>query len=135
MREKRLSEIPVPRDLGIAFTRQIYPLKGIGECLCFCFSSVFDGRKLEMWVMKEYKVESSWIKLFVLSTHRARVTPLNYPISLTKNGEILVLNVDKMLLRLNYKGEVLEYCDYTDKLGFGRCTLYRESLLSLPGDY
>nr|KYP43182.1 F-box/kelch-repeat protein At3g06240 family [Cajanus cajan] len=59
--EKRLSEIPLPRDL--ARSKSIYHVKIMGECLC-----LYSVRS-EPWIMKEYKVHSSWTKLFILRSN------------------------------------------------------------------
>ncbi|RDX72306.1 F-box protein CPR30, partial [Mucuna pruriens] len=132
-RERTLSEIPVPRDLATAFEYEIYPLKVIGGCLCFCFMN-YRTTMLEMWMMKEYKVHSSWTKSFLLPIRHDSFVSIFYPLCFTKNGEILGTDGGKVLAKFNHKGQLLEHSthDCKDRFVLEPCRMYRESLLSLP---
>ncbi|TKY73304.1 F-box protein CPR30 [Spatholobus suberectus] len=102
--ERRLSEIPLPRELQAQFFH--CHLRVLRGCLCLCFAT---PGTTEMWIMKEYKVHSSWTKSFAFST--TTYVPLDdifLPICFTKNGEILGHDGTKTLVRLNDKGELLE---------------------------
>ncbi|KAL2329777.1 hypothetical protein Fmac_017358 [Flemingia macrophylla] len=86
----------------------------------------------EIWVMKEYKVQSSWTKLIRI--------PIRYPLRITKDGGIFgISEISRGSLRLakfNDKGELVDsfVCNgdhvwYDLKYSSG---LNKESLLSLP---
>ncbi|KAK7318647.1 hypothetical protein RJT34_03351 [Clitoria ternatea] len=133
--ERRLSEIALPHDLNMEselLFRNMY-LRVMGGCLTV---TVCYPEKAVIWMMKEYKVHSSWTKLFLLSTSDI---PRNtfIPICFTKNGGILGSNESGRLVKFNDKGELLEHRAYDDEEEtFGSSDLhyftYRESLLSLP---
>ncbi|RDY08303.1 F-box protein CPR30, partial [Mucuna pruriens] len=130
--ERKLSEIPLPPDL--ADRSEIYDLRLMGKCLCLCFLG-YESGPAEMWMMKEYKVQSSWTKLYILP-------PICYPprcyfapICFTRDGEILGYDNSKTLVRLHHRGELLEHRVHGQCEGiyrFPHCGMYRESLLSLP---
>ena len=66
-------------------------LRVMGECLCiFVQRYNWDLATVwEMWSMKEYNVESSWSKLFVLSLAHNPSVRCFRPLCFTKNGEML----------------------------------------------
>ncbi|TKY53461.1 F-box protein CPR30 [Spatholobus suberectus] len=134
--ERRLSKVSLLHNLAIRLESEIYRLMVREGCLCL-YSL---GWKSEMpmpkiWTMKEYKMQPSWTKSFVLSTNYYHLFSTFFPLCFFKNGEILALNDRKTLVRLNDKGELL---DCTRRLDMDRyysaihCAMYRESLLSLP---
>ena len=95
-----------------------------------------------MWMMKEYKVQSSSTTIFEGS--RRMFVSLSFdalygfvPICFTKNGEILGSNSSNKLVRLNDKGELHSHGDEKRRFDYIRdSVMYRETLLSLPGgDY
>jgi hypothetical protein len=97
------------------------------------YGDVHDNSTLEVWVMKEYKVDSPWTKTFVLPL--GGTTPKNFrPICSTKSGDIIGTDGHTELEKYNDQGQLLEYHSYFN----GRCgwqvALYIESLLSLPGN-
>ncbi|TKY75053.1 F-box/kelch-repeat protein [Spatholobus suberectus] len=129
VRERRLSEIPLPHDS--LEPAKIYHLRVMGGCLCLCWTGYGNGTVLaERWTMKKYKVQSSWTKSFVVFN----CYPLRYlffPICFTKNGEILGYDGGKTLVRLNDKGVLLEHRTHGQhKGGYGysllHCGMYRE---------
>lgn len=63
-----------------------------------------------MWTMKEYKVQTSWTKSFVMSTNYYPFLYCFEPICFTKTGEVFGSGGHDRLLRLNVKGELLEIC-------------------------
>ncbi|KAK7340707.1 hypothetical protein VNO77_21417 [Canavalia gladiata] len=134
--ERSLSEIPMPHDLtmGIENETNKLGLSVMERCLCLGYSD--DRHEVaEIWIMKEYKVQSSWIKTNVVSTCD---TPGKFfsPKCFTKSGGIIGTSGFGGLLKFNDKGELLEYRNY-DK-GFYLdgipCVVCRESLLSLPNE-
>ncbi|GAU38609.1 hypothetical protein TSUD_266490 [Trifolium subterraneum] len=86
---------------------------------------------IELWVMKEYKLNSSWTKTLVIPLS----TYFN-PICSTNNGNIIGKSHSSGLhglVKYNDKGQLLEFHSFHD----GRpssAVLYTESLLSLPGN-
>lgn len=134
--EGSLLEIPLSlHDLAVELgdDNKEYHLRVMGGCLCLCYSRV---GMAEIWMMKEYKVESSWTKI-VLSAYD---TPCNsfFPIWFTKCGDIFGSNEVGRLLKLNDKGNLLELRalwkgkgERSYRLLYTR--MYTESLLSLPG--
>jgi len=93
----------------------------------------YGKRRVEIWVMKEYKVHSSWTKALFLPIDG---TPSRYfkPICSTKCGDIVATNGKNGLLKYNDEGQLLEHESYWfDQLETGfQVTMYTESLLSLP---
>lgn len=87
--------------------------------------------------MKEYKVQLSWTKSYILSTKNFPLSYHFFPICFTKNGEILGSNSSNKLVRLNDKGELHSHGDEKRRFDYIRdSVMYRETLLSLPGgDY
>ncbi|KAK4413275.1 putative F-box protein [Sesamum alatum] len=66
-------------------------LTGLGDCLCMCDNSSDD--EIVIWVMKEYGVEKSWTKEFVISKlpdYAGEPYEVVYPIKIFKDGEILM---------------------------------------------
>ncbi|XP_027352266.1 F-box/kelch-repeat protein At3g06240-like [Abrus precatorius] len=132
--DRTLSEIPLPLDLTVQTKYELYSLRVLGGCLSVC-CSVHGCDRDEIWVMKEYKVQSSWTKSFGMYTYDI---PHNHfsPICVTKDGGIFGSNFCGRLEKLNDKGEILEHLTYRRSKGlYGgnlQFALYRESLLPLP---
>ncbi|XP_057434711.1 F-box/kelch-repeat protein At3g23880-like [Lotus japonicus] len=121
--EKRLLEIPMPHGL-------LFP----------CFELWVHGRFLslsimqrdgtcEIWVMKKYKVQTSWTKTLVLSTEI-----YHFPICSTKGGDIVIYSGSKVK---KYSGEGVEQeeqLEYPNHCGLldASVPIYTESMLSLP---
>jgi len=86
---------------------------------------------VEIWVMKEYKVHSSWTKALVFSID---VIPTHYfsPICCTKSGDIIGTDGEVGLVKYDEKGQFLEYTSYYKENCTSRVAMYTESLLSLP---
>ncbi|KAG4941790.1 hypothetical protein JHK87_045661 [Glycine soja] len=135
--ERGLFEIPLPPDFAvkdqISVENQIYDLRVMEGCLCLCVAKMGCGTTI--WMMKEYKVQSSWTKLIVPIYNQCHpFLPVFYPICSTKKDEFLGSN-HKTLVKLNKKGDLLEHqarWHYMDCTILVHCGVYRESLLSLP---
>ncbi|GAU41603.1 hypothetical protein TSUD_196730 [Trifolium subterraneum] len=84
------------------------------------------NRIVEIWVMKEYKVDSSWTKTLVY--------PFDHysPICSTKSGDIIKTNGRTQLAKYNDQGQLLERHSYFNDRHVCEVALYIESLLSLP---
>ncbi|XP_058726921.1 F-box/kelch-repeat protein At3g06240-like [Vicia villosa] len=132
--ERKLFEMPYPN--GVGQNSDHYELWVYQEFLSLWTMDCKNSR-IEIWLMKEYNVNSSWIKAIVfpvqiLSPHQFS------PICSTKNGDIIVTNGTR-LLRYNDKGELIEGSSYRcfpdSAVSRGSPSIvYTESFLSLPGD-
>jgi hypothetical protein len=83
---------------------------------------------VEIWVMKEYKVHSSWTKTHVLPTDGI---PNNFfsPLCSTKSGDIVGVDYHNRLVKYNDERPLLGHRSYRNNPA-----VYTECLLSLPGD-
>ncbi|XP_057427586.1 F-box/kelch-repeat protein At3g23880-like [Lotus japonicus] len=121
--EKRLLEIPRPVDLYahdfLCFTLWVH--RG------FFSLSVVRRDTIEIWVMKKYKVQSSWAKTLVISLNHL------YPLCSTKGGDIVMLSGLKLT---KYSDEGVQGEQQLECINFGTLNsavpLYTESMLSLP---
>jgi len=126
--EKKLLDMSLPDDLEHEPT--YCDLWVFGE-----FLSVWtmENDRVEIWVMKEYKVHSSWTKTLVLSVD---VIPTRYfsPICCTKSGDIIGSDGTAGLVKYDENGQFFEHISYCIEDCGSRVAVYTESLLSLPGD-
>ena len=89
---KNLSKIPLPHIRGF-----FGDLKPLGVCLAVCNNN---ANEIEIWVMKEYKVESTWTRhVIVLPSVRLTSTPHSF----TKGGKLIATN-DSGHVKFNDKG-------------------------------
>ncbi|XP_061344246.1 F-box protein CPR1-like [Gastrolobium bilobum] len=109
--------------------------------LCYCWSRGTSEAMIEIWTMKEYKVQSSWTKSAVSITFLMAPDIYLSPICFTEGGEIVVGSDDRgVLMKLNGEGKLLNYRKYNRgfvesmSLSNPFSIMYRESLLSLPSD-
>ncbi|XP_045831787.1 F-box only protein 8-like [Trifolium pratense] len=135
--ERNFLEIYLPDDLEIYLPDdpEYEPLECnlwvFGECL-----SVWTMRDdiVEIWVMKEYNVHSSWTKTLVFSID---VIPTRCfsPACCTKSGDIIGRDLDNGLVKFDNKGQLLEHSSYfKGEHRESRVAMYTESLFSLPGN-
>jgi F-box interacting protein len=125
--EKKMFEMPVPSDFAQRFLGNLWVF---GEFLSLWVKD-YDNDTIVIWVMKEYKMHSSWTKTLVLPL---RGIPDHYfqPIYSTKNGDIIGRNHGTRLVKYNDKGQLLgqrSICNSQSEV-----VMYTESLLSLLGD-
>jgi len=130
--ERKLLEMHLPDyyDGILGYCR----LSLFGEFLSLCEN--YHG-KVKIWVMKEYKVHSSWTKTLVILNDDVPDAVPHYftPMYSTKNGDIIgTTNKGNALVKYNDKGQLLGYCSYCDDPDGSQVVMYTESLLSLPGD-
>ncbi|XP_058753746.1 F-box/kelch-repeat protein At3g06240-like [Vicia villosa] len=86
----------------------------------------------KVFVMKEYKVHSSWTQTLVLRIDGVP-TKNFYPVCCTKNGDIIAtVNDGTELVKLNDEGMLLGNHTYGDQPFMFQVVMYTESLLSLP---
>ncbi|KAK2411907.1 F-box/kelch-repeat protein [Trifolium repens] len=88
---------------------------------------------VEIWVMKEYRVHSSWTKTLVLVLPIDGI-PTSYfsPLGCTKSGQIVGTNGDNGLVKYDDKGQLLEHHSYCNDRSGSQLIMYTESLLSPP---
>ncbi|XP_058737433.1 F-box/kelch-repeat protein At3g23880-like [Vicia villosa] len=130
LKETRMSEIALPDEFIFSLTNTSfieYDLLVLGGLI-----SVWNVEKytIEIWVMQEYKVHSSWTKTLNFSFFPA---PDFSPLCFTKCGDIVGTVRGGGLVKLNDKGLLLEHHAYGNYyFNRSQMTLYTESLLSLP---
>ncbi|KEH26511.1 putative F-box associated interaction domain-containing protein [Medicago truncatula] len=124
--ERKLFEIPLPdHDFHYQFSHR--HLWVFGDFLSL-LDVDYGNHTSKIWVMKEYKVRSSWNKKLVLP--RCDI----FPVYSTKNYDIIGTNYVNLLVKYNDKGQLLGQHYFRENLRSSRVVLYTESLLSLPGD-
>ncbi|CAJ2655653.1 unnamed protein product [Trifolium pratense] len=123
--DRKLFEIPLPDYFHQV---SVFDMWVFGE-----FFSLWarDCRKgtIEVWVMKEYKLNSSWTKTLVLPLSNFSIFN---PICSNNNGDIIGTSQWSRLVKSNNKGQPLEFRSFRN--GPHDIVMYTESLLSLPGD-
>jgi len=122
--ERKLIEIPLPVDVDYDSTRcGLWVFRGFLSLWVLSYDAI------DIWVMEEYRVHSSWSKTLVLPVGP---TDFIFPICCTKSGDIVVTNGSYGLVKYNNKGEFLERNSFgKDALVF-LLAMYTESLLLLP---
>ncbi|KAK2379244.1 hypothetical protein QL285_067063 [Trifolium repens] len=96
------------------------------------YAKDYGKRTIEIWVMKEYKLNSSWTKTFVFPLDITSNFPIFNPICSTNNGDIIGTSSSSKMVKYNNKGQLLEFRSF--RSGVSEVVLYTESLLSLPGN-
>ncbi|KAL5065016.1 hypothetical protein RYX36_026753, partial [Vicia faba] len=129
--ERKLSYMHLPRHSN---GEQCSGLWVYGEFLSV-YAKNNSNVTVEIWVMKEYKVNSSWTKTIVLPVDLV-VCPNEdfYPLCCTKNGDIFGTDEDDGLVKYDKNGRFLEQHSYSNYNLRCDVTMYIDSLLSLPGD-
>jgi len=90
------------------------------------------NHSVEIWVMEEYKVQSSWTKTIVVSAESIPAGLYFYPICYTEGGDIFGTNGSTGLAKYNDKGQLQEHRSYCNGSYGSRVAVYTESLLPLP---
>jgi F-box interacting protein len=131
--QRKLSEVHFPDDFDCQLDD--CGLWVFGEFLSLWSMNYQNNTKaVEIWVMKEYKVPSSWTKAIVL---RVDGIPKEYfiPLCFTKSGYIIGTDISGTgLAKYNDKGQLLEYHSYSHDWRGLQMAPYIESMLSLPAD-
>ncbi|KAI9128876.1 hypothetical protein K1719_000359 [Acacia pycnantha] len=125
--QRKLIDISLPDDFfqSLEFTY-------LGTLGGYLSLSVLDD-EVEIWLMKEYGMKSSWTKSMVVSVEIPRGHYF-FPLCLTKTSKIMGSDRSDVgrLVKCNDKGKVLEYREYDYKVDEPNAIIYTESLLSLP---
>ncbi|KAK7295544.1 hypothetical protein RJT34_18454 [Clitoria ternatea] len=131
--DKTLSEILLPHELTDGIVYELYSLRLMGGCLTVGCTVKGVGID-ELWVMKEYKVHSSWTKSITILTFDISNNHFS-PIHVAKDG-IFGSNFSGLLEKVNHEGEVLEHLPYRRTKGCHggnlQSAMYVESLLPVP---
>jgi F-box interacting protein len=130
--ERKLFEVPLPDH----FNQQVSissSLWAFGEFFSLSTKD-HDNSTVEIWVMKEYKLNSSWTKTHVLPIDSDHLSYNFYfkPICSMNNGDIIGTIPGSRLVNYNDKGQRLGkhfFCNRPSDI-----VMYTESLISLPGD-
>lgn len=122
--ERKLIEMPMPDGF-------MHEAKDCDFWVFGGFLSIWAKKhdSIEIWVMKEYKVHSSWTKTLVLSIDDGAPTQYFSPKCCTKNGYIIGTYDGTHLMKCSDKGQMLEYISYDHPHG-SQVAMYTESLLS-----
>ncbi|MCH82235.1 F-box protein [Trifolium medium] len=133
--ERKLVEMHLPEEFDSELDYS--GLWVFGEFLSLWTLNYYDSNdSVQIWVMKEYKVHSSWTKTLVLSLDGNRIDAHYFSlICSTKSGDIIGTNNHGTILgKCNDKGQLLEYHSYCNNPGGSEVALYVDSLLSLPAN-
>jgi F-box interacting protein len=131
LKERKLLDMHLPDlfDSGIVLSSDLWVFR---EFLSVWTSNYGNGT-IEISVMKEYKVHSSWTKIHVFPIDDI-FTNYFSPLYCTKSGDIVGTNSYSTLVKYNaHEGQFLEHHYYNDLYRY-KVVMYTESLLSLPGD-
>ncbi|KAK7340705.1 hypothetical protein VNO77_21415 [Canavalia gladiata] len=123
--EKNLSEISLPD--GNFTDGTFYNLRIVGGCLSV---SYLRETSTEMWVMKEYNVQSSWTKFEI-------PTMYIFPVCFAKGGELVTTSYGG-IMKFNDNGQLLERRKYYDdskrcKAAISKPEQLRISEMQTPG--
>ncbi|XP_058759164.1 F-box/kelch-repeat protein At3g06240-like [Vicia villosa] len=131
--ERQLLEMYFPNDFDHDFNQDPTDcdLWVFGEFLSLW--AIEDRTVVNIWVMIEYGVHSSWTKTLVLSTVDIP-TRYFHPICYTRSGEIIGTDGHTGLVKYDDKGQLLEHRSYSNDREGSQVVVYIESLLSLPSD-
>jgi F-box interacting protein len=124
--ERKQFEMPLP--VGFDHDPEDFGLWIFGEFLSLWFAD-YDNHLVKIWVMKGYKLHSSWTKTLVIRVDHG--IPFDKPLYRTKSGDIIGKDRDR-LVKYNDKGQLVEYL-YIDQYA-NELAVYTESLFSLPGE-
>ncbi|XP_057427542.1 F-box/kelch-repeat protein At3g06240-like [Lotus japonicus] len=133
---RSLFEMPLTPDLAMELAYgKVYHLNVMDGYLCLCYGGDVDlDKNVEIWVMKKYKVTSSWTKSFVLLLTSVPDNKF-VPSCFTRCGDLFGSRAygELVKINLNDKGHIVEYRSCLSCKKFvGHFHFYRESLLPLP---
>ncbi|XP_058739955.1 F-box protein CPR1-like [Vicia villosa] len=130
LKEMTMSEIALPDEFIFSVRNTSSIERDLLELGGLISAYHMKNYTIEIWVMQEYKVHSSWTKTLHFSFYPA---PDFSPLCFTNCGDIVGTVRDGGLVKFNDKGELLERHSYGNCC-FQRCQMvvYTESLLSLP---
>ncbi|XP_020978273.1 F-box protein CPR30-like [Arachis ipaensis] len=131
LKERSFSKISIPQQLVGDYPIHFIILTILGGCLALYLYDN-DNNKTKIWVMKEYKVPSSWILYEI---------PYGMPLCMSNGSNIIAINFTPWdyklrFVKYNVSGELLNYSprplseyDYF----YRSFCVYTESLFPFPG--
>ncbi|MED6107048.1 hypothetical protein PIB30_010494 [Stylosanthes scabra] len=127
LKERTFSNISLPEQLVMC---RCPHLAVLGGCLAF-YSRDYGKRKTDIWVMKEYKVHSSWTLYEIPGGYFS-------PLCLSNDSDIITLASAPgrrpfKFVKYNVRGELLQQYTYSS-YNHTDYSVYTESLLRLPND-
>ncbi|KAK7284390.1 hypothetical protein RJT34_19135 [Clitoria ternatea] len=125
--ERSFSDIPLPIDFEIDMN--FCELEVLGGFLSLYV--VGCDSPAEIWVMEEYKVQSSWTKTIVVSVDHIPNRYFSLVCS-TESGDVVGTDGRTGLVKSDDKGQLKEHRSYSDDYLRVQVAVYTESLLSLP---
>jgi hypothetical protein len=106
VKELRMSEIPLPDDFDVADSSGMqYDVLVLGG-LISAWIEFEEMDTVQIWVMQEYALHSSWTKTLVFSIHHIPHY-LFSPICSTNCGDIVGSDGNSGLVKFNDKGQLL----------------------------
>lgn len=104
-------EVPLPSGFELDAREFNHYLVVLGECVCVVHT--VKTEHIEIWVMKEYGVESSWVKEYIIQNvdFDGVIAGPYKPIILLNNGDILLLCSGRSLGYYDPKEKTLTYID------------------------
>ncbi|KAL5066738.1 hypothetical protein RYX36_017625 [Vicia faba] len=129
--ERKLSYMLLPRGSG-GRPMQYCSLWVYGEFLSV-YTKNYRNDTVEIWVMEEYKVNSSWTMTLALPLDVIPIEDFS-PLCRTKSGDIVGTDHGSGLVKYDKNGQFFEQHFYTNNDLRCQVTTYIESLLSLPSD-
>ncbi|XP_057784843.1 putative F-box protein At5g50220 [Salvia miltiorrhiza] len=121
---------------GLPFIKGM-SMSALSGCLWFCkVASEYENdggrRELTIWIMKEYGVDESWSKEYVIPLDGLRSV---HPIKVFENGDLLMLVTVRFPKRLFYYSNKNKTMQRIDLFGAGpdsvECGLFTPTLVSL----
>ncbi|KOM41406.1 hypothetical protein LR48_Vigan04g160400 [Vigna angularis] len=108
--ERSFSEILLPVEF-LDYDSDFFDLGVLGDLLSICFAEW--DQSVEIWVMEEYRVQSSWTKTIVVSAENIPAAMYFFPICYTKDGDIFGTDGWTGLAKYNGKGQLQEHRSYS----------------------
>ncbi|KAL5065328.1 hypothetical protein RYX36_027065 [Vicia faba] len=131
--ERKLSYMHLPSD-SHGDPLQCGGLWVYGEFLSL-YTKNYGKDTVQIWVMKKYKVSSSWTIILVLPLDLIICRKAAFfPLCCTKSGDIIGVDEDDGLVKFDKKGRFLDLHSYPKYDLRCKVTMCIDSLLSLPGD-
>jgi len=127
--ERSFSEILLPVEF-LDYESNCCDLAVLGDLLSICFGEW--DHSVEIWVMEEYRVQSSWTKTIIVSAENIPAAMYFFPICYTKDGHIFGTDGWTGLAKYNGKGQLQEHRSYSQGSYRSQVAVYTESLLSFP---
>ncbi|TMW85768.1 hypothetical protein EJD97_022527 [Solanum chilense] len=126
----RIMQVP---EMCSLYDEKVHCLTILDECLTFiCYP---DPRRVsspvqeitDIWIMKEYNVNDSWIKKFTI-----RCPPIESPLAIWNDSLLLLQDKRGIVISYNLNSDKVEEYKLHGYPGSLRIIVYKESLMSIP---